>query len=121
MTFYRRNVGVGGEKTAKDYLLKNGFEIIETNFRCKLGEIDIIAKKGQTLHFIEVKTRSGDEKGMPYEAVNQRKLWHIKNVLEYYLLKNKIKNSKLSIDIVSILLDTNQQVENIRLYENITR
>lgn len=120
MTLQRKRLGTSGEGIASDFLLKNGFTIIQTNFTCKLGEIDIIAQKNQKLHFIEVKTRIGVDKGQPYEAVNFRKLHHIKNTIDYYLLKNNIKNSKLSIDVVSIVLSRDNSVERLNLYENIT-
>ncbi len=120
MSLYRKRVGIGGEKLASEFLLEKGFKIVQTNFNCKFGEIDIIAKKDNILHFIEVKTRVGLQKGYPYEAVNFRKLHHIKNTIDYYLLKNKLKPSKLFIDVVSIVLDRHNGIEKIDLYENVT-
>lgn len=120
MTLQSKRLGINGEEIASTFLLKNGFTIIQTNFTCKLGELDIVAKKNQKLHFIEVKTRIGVNKGQPHEAVNFRKLQHIKNTIDYYLLKNKIKNTKLSIDVVSIVLARDNSVERLNLYENIT-
>ena len=120
MSLYRKRIGIDGEKLASEFLLKKGFQIVETNFSCKLGEIDIIAEKDYKLHFIEVKTRVGLQKGQPYEAVNSRKLQHIKNTIDYYLLKNNLKAPKLFIDVVSIVLNRHNDVEKIDLYENIT-
>lgn len=120
MTLQSKRLGVNGEEIASDFLLKNGFTIIQKNFTCRLGEIDIIAQKDQKIHFIEVKTRIGVDKGKPYEAVNFRKLQHIKNTIDYYLLINSIKNSKLSIDVVSIVLARDNSVQRLNLYENVT-
>ncbi len=120
MSLYKKRLGIDGEKIALSFLQKRGFSIIQTNFRCKFGEIDIIAVKDKKLHFIEVKTRSSLDKGQPYEAVNQRKLLHIKNTIDYYLLKNNLKHSKLSIDVVAILVNRDDAIESIKLYENVT-
>ncbi len=120
MTLQRKRIGINGEEIASNFLLKNGFKIVQKNFTCKLGEIDIIAEKNHKLHFIEVKTRIGTDKGQPYEAVNFRKLQHIKNTIDYYLLKKNLKNSKLSIDVVSIVLARDNSVDRLKLYENIT-
>ena len=120
MSLQSKRIGIDGEKLASNFLIKRGFKIVQKNFVCKLGEIDIIAQKDHKIHFIEVKTRIGLSKGQPYEAVNSNKLHHIKNTIEYYLLKNNIKNSKLSIDVVSIVIDKDNHHERITLYENIT-
>ena len=120
MSLYGKRTGISGEEIAADFLKERDFTIVETNFSCKLGELDIIAKKDNKLHFIEVKTRIGLSKGQPYEAVNFRKIHHIKNTIDYYLLQNKIKGYKLSIDVVSIVLNRDKSVDKINLYENIT-
>ena len=65
--------GEKGESLAKSFLVKNGYTIIDTNFRTKTGEIDIIAKKNEIIVFIEVKTRSSLTYGYPYEAVGYKK------------------------------------------------
>ena len=70
-------LGIYGEKLALKYLKKQKYKILEKNFRCALGEIDIVAKDGEFLVFVEVKTRSSNAFGEPMEAVDfykQRKL-----------------------------------------------
>ncbi|KKP86793.1 MAG: hypothetical protein UR89_C0014G0002 [Candidatus Roizmanbacteria bacterium GW2011_GWA2_35_8] len=108
MSLYRKNLGTSGEKLARSYLVANKFEILKKNFRSKFGEIDIIAKKYNCIYFIEIKTRSNDRYGKPYEAVNFRKINHIQKAADYFLLKNPLRNLKLKLAVISIQLDINE-------------
>ena len=85
--YFRQEIGKWGENLACKYLEKNNYEIIERNFLCHQGEIDIIAKdrNQREIIFIEVKTRSNLKYGNPAEAVNKEKQRHIKQVAEYYI------------------------------------
>ncbi len=105
MTHNKQATGSSGEDIATDYLRKQGFTIVTHNFRTKVGEIDIIARRGDKLHFVEVKARTSDIKGKPYEAVNRRKVEHLKKAAHIYLLQNKNKGLILSIDVISVRLD----------------
>lgn len=111
------STGTTGEQYAADYLLERGYSILERNFRTRMGELDIIAKKGNTIYFCEVKTRIGDSHGKPYEAVTYRKLLHIKRVATAYILQKAAKNSKLSIQVISIILFPDKSVKEIKMYE----
>lgn len=82
----KRCVGAAYEQEAADYLTEQGYEILERNFRCRLGEIDLIARDGECLVFVEVKYRKGRRKGDPLEAVHQKKQKIIGQVAAYYLL-----------------------------------
>ncbi len=88
----KKQIGNFGENIAYNYLQKNNYEILERNFNCKQGEIDIIAKDNKTkeIVFIEVKARSGKKYGRGLEAINTYKLKHIVNSAKYYLYINKI-------------------------------
>ncbi len=88
--------GAKAEDTAVDYLISKGFKILERNFRTSFGEIDIIAKKKDTLVFIEVKSEFGEEKFLAEEKVDERKRKKIFKVAEYFLLKNLKKLSKIN-------------------------
>jgi len=101
----KQEFGIEGEDLAAEYLKKNGYKIFERNYRTKFGEIDIIAEKNHSLYFIEVKTRSNLNHGAPYEAVNKRKIYHIKKAAQYYLLKNKFEAYKLKVAVFSILIE----------------
>lgn len=104
MSLYQKNLGKTGEGLALDYLKSHDFFILEKNFHSKFGEIDIIAEKNHCLYFIEVKTRSNLNHGAPYEAVNKRKIYHIKKAAQYYLLKNNHDDYKLKVGVFSILI-----------------
>lgn len=111
------STGTTGEQYAAEYLLKLGYTILERNFRIRLGELDIIAQKNNTIYFCEVKTRIGDFHGKPYEAVTYRKMLHIKRVATAYILQKAAKNSKLSIQVISIILFPDKSVKEIKMYE----
>lgn len=81
----KRQVGTVYEAKAAEYLSAIGYRILERNFSCRLGEIDIIAKEGEYLCFIEVKFRSGSRFGSPFEAVNYKKQQKIIKVAQYYM------------------------------------
>ena len=105
MSLYQKNLGKIGEDLALDFLKSHSFFVLEKNFHSKFGEIDIIAEKKHCLYFVEVKTRSNLNHGAPYEAVNKRKIYHIKKASQYYLLKNKFEGYKLKIAVFSILIE----------------
>ncbi len=104
MSHYLQNLGKIGENLALDYLKSHSFSILEENFWSKFGEIDIIAEKDHCLYFVEVKTRSNLNHGYPYEAVNKRKIYHLKKAAQYYLLKKNYSDYKLRIGVFSILI-----------------
>ncbi|OGK52535.1 hypothetical protein A2970_01120 [Candidatus Roizmanbacteria bacterium RIFCSPLOWO2_01_FULL_44_13] len=105
MSLYRKKTGNQGELDATVYLKGQGFSIIQKNYRTRFGEIDIVAEKNKTLYFIEVKTRSNDSKGKPYESINFYKLTHLKRASDMFLLQNNYKNYKLKLALISILRD----------------
>ncbi len=115
------NISIGrlGEQIASNYLLKRHIHIREYNFRTKLGEIDIIAEKDGKLLFIEVKTRVGDLKGKPYEAVDRRKILHMKRAAESYILQKNQKECKLSLQVISIELNKDLSVKKVLYFEDL--
>lgn len=99
----KREIGSKYEKIAKEYLIKNNYKIIETNFRCKIGEIDIIANNENYLCFIEVKYRDIDSLAKGLYAVDKNKQKKIYNVAKYYMYINNINdNTACRFDVVSI-------------------
>ena len=101
----KRGWGQAGEEYASELLKKNGYKILGRNFKCKIGEIDIIAKDRDTLVFVEVKARWSKKYGTPQEAVNSRKLYKIRRTGEYYLMTHPNSPRKLRIDVVAIEMD----------------
>jgi len=94
--------GEQGEQLAADYLQKQGYQLLARRFRTKIGEIDIIAQKGGTIVFVEVKTRSSFFYGTPAQAVNRRKQSKIINVALNYLNYIKSHNTPIRFDILEV-------------------
>ncbi|MEK7070560.1 MAG: YraN family protein [Patescibacteria group bacterium] len=116
----RQSLGIYGETLAEEYLLKHNFKILSKRFRNRTGEIDIIAEKQNTVHFIEIKTRVGINKGKPYEAVNKHKLRRMQQVAYFFLLQNKKTGYKLSLDVFSIVLSSDWEIENMMHFIGVT-
>ena len=97
------DLGKTGENRAVEYLDKKGYMILQRNYRCRAGEIDIIAAEGSTLCFIEVKTRTSLRHGMPCEAVDRRKLEHIKRAASVYMGRYRHDCDSARIEVVEVL------------------
>ncbi len=95
--------GAEGEKIAAEFLLKQGYRILERNFRTALGEIDIVARDGKILVFVEVKARSGTHFGVPQSAVDARKQAKMSRVALAYLSQKRIDTSECRFDVVGII------------------
>lgn len=104
----KQDKGKKGESLAIDFLKNRGYKIVSNNFSCKWGEIDIVAKDGKTLCFVEVKFRKTQEFGSPLEAVDQRKMSKLIQTAKYYCLVNNIKDVPMRFDVVGILLKDNE-------------
>jgi putative endonuclease len=104
------DTGNWGEEKATAFLIAKGYEIVEKNYRYKHAEIDLIAKKGKMLIFVEVKTRSGTGFGMPEEFVNYTKAKLIMKAAEHYIY-DKDWHFDVRFDIVSILILTSGSLE----------
>jgi putative endonuclease len=94
--------GGEGEQLAGSYLRKAGMTIVETNYRFGRGEIDIIARDGETLVFCEVKLRMNDEYGEPEFAITQKKQQQIRKVAQGYLYERNITEQECRFDVVAI-------------------
>jgi len=114
-----KNFGKLGEIKASNFLIKKGYSIISKNYSTRYGEIDIIAQKNRCIYFIEVKTRSNDSHGMPYEAVNYTKINHMKKAADYFLLKNQYKDFKLKLSVISIII-ANNEITKLDFFEDIS-
>ena len=100
----KRKFGTVGEKIAQAYLKNNGYEIVETNFYTKKGEIDIISQKDNCIVFVEIKTRNNLEYGTPAMAVNFTKKMHIKNSAIIYIHKNKLYGCNVRFDVIEVII-----------------
>ena len=101
---YKKTYGDDGERLAVSYLEHEGYQILTRNFRCRQGEIDIIAREGNYLCFIEVKRRKGTAAGYPLEAISPNKIRHICKTALYYLQSSQLPESTaVRFDVISII------------------
>lgn len=114
----KRIFGNIGEELSQKYLKEIGYEILEKNFRCKQGEIDIIAKDKEEYVFIEVKTRSNLNYGKPREAVCNFKQKHIVKCTKYYLYIHNLNNVYVRFDVLEVYLnDERYKIEHLKNVE----
>ena len=106
-----RRTGFFGELKAARYLKKQGYKILERNFRCKFGEVDIIAQKGEVVAFIEIKTRSSDLFGMPNEAVGRDRRQRYVNCARFYFYGRQT-DCTVRFDIIEVLGGKINHIEN---------
>lgn len=109
--------GTTGENLATNYLIENGFIIVERNWRYKHCEIDIICKKNNKLHFIEVKTRLSKQFGNPEESINEKKMNALKKAAENYIIVHP-EFLMIQFDVIAIKMKE-QQVEEIFYIEDV--
>ena len=95
-------LGKEGERIAEAYLRKKGYKIIERNFRCALGELDLIVLDRRVLVFVEVKTRTGDASGTPFEAVAFRKQQKMIQAAQYFIAQRRLQQRDSRFDVVGI-------------------
>lgn len=106
-----KKLGKAGEEQALRYLKKNGYRILERNFRNPFGEVDIIAAKDDTVAFIEVKTRLSENYGAPSEAVDSRRRQKYIQAAKYYFYGKQIEQT-VRFDIIEILNGELNHIEN---------
>lgn len=114
----RQGLGRTGERLAAEELTRQGYTIIERNFRCRHGEIDLIAEDANDLIFVEVKTRRGTAYGLPEEAVTPRKQQKIVQVATHYLDLHDCSERSWRIDVVAVQLSSNGRFEEIRVHQH---
>jgi putative endonuclease len=114
----RQLLGRKGEQMAADALRERGYHIVEHNFRCRYGEIDLIAEEREDLVFVEVKTRRGSAFGLPEEAVTLTKRRKLAQVASYYLDLHAESDRSWRIDVVAIDFDQNGKFREVRVYQH---
>jgi putative endonuclease len=117
MNDWNKITGNKGEEMATTWLLKNGYTVIERNWRYKHWEVDIIASKGHKLHFVEVKTRSNHRFGKPEESIRRDKMNTLKNAAEEYLYQHE-EWKYIQFDVLAITLQGEEAME-ILLIEDV--
>ncbi len=115
MKLSNQELGALGEDFAANWLTNNGYQVIDRNWRGTRVELDIVAKKSNTLIFFEVKTRRNVSRGYPAEAVTVAKLENIKSATLQWLAEHQTKNYGLRIDILSLLyFENNFEITHIQ-------
>ena len=114
----RRQLGAFGERAAKHYLEKQGYKILKTNFRCPVGEIDIVSQKDDYLVFVEVRTRRGLEFGSPEESITQTKKEKLIELGESYIQQYHDSSVLWRIDVVAIEVGPGGKITLIESIEN---
>lgn len=99
----RRRFGDSGEDLAAVFLMARGFKILQRNWSCRLGEIDLIAEKGGVVHFVEVKTRRSRAFGNPEDSITGKKLLHLRRTVDVYLSQAKVQPRDYQMDALAIL------------------
>jgi len=98
----RQILGKRGESVAERHLIKKGYRLVERNYRCPAGEVDLIVLDGRVIVFVEVKTRSGDRFGSPFEAVEFRKQRKMARTAQFFLSQNGLHQRDARFDVVGI-------------------
>jgi putative endonuclease len=101
----RQQLGADGERAAERFLRARGYTIVERNFRCPLGEVDLIALDRRTVVFVEVKTRRRPGSGSPFDAVDPRKQRQIVRTAKYYLGARRLQDRDVRFDVVGVWAD----------------
>jgi len=114
----RRDTGILGERLAKDFVKKRGYRILETNYRCPEGEIDIVAKHRDYLVFIEVRTKKSLEFGSPEESITSTKMERLRVTASHYQQNHNDLPPLWRIDVVAVELDQKGKISRIELIEN---
>jgi putative endonuclease len=115
----RNLLGEAGEKLAAAFLKQKGYHILQTNFRCRAGEIDIVAEQAGDLVFIEVRSKSNSNFGSPEESLTGQKKAHLEAAVETYLQRLPQPPQNWRVDLVAVELDQRQKLRRIELLENV--
>ncbi len=118
MTNARRSLGQRGEQYAAQYLRDLGYAIQARNWRCAVGEIDLVAEKDDVLIFVEVRTRRGDRLGTPEESITRAKRARLIAAAQTYLDEHRQADRDWRIDVIAIEIGPRGEVERCTLIEN---
>ncbi|MDF1520058.1 MAG: YraN family protein [Brevefilum sp.] len=116
---YQKEIGNKGEKIAVDYLIDKGYLLLDRNYHTRYGELDLVMFENEMIVFVEVKTRTSASFGTPEEGITPSKLDHLQNAGLLWLQAHPESPDDWRIDAVSILLQKNGKIRDIRHFENI--
>lgn len=108
-------LGRYGEQAAADYLAAHGYELLDRNWRCSVGELDIIAREGAVIVFVEVKTRNGTGFGHPFEAITDTKSARLRQIAAAWLAARQLGSVPIRLDAISVLVQFDKvQIEHLK-------
>lgn len=118
MSGARQGLGRRGEQLAAERLAALGYQIVERNFRCPAGEIDLVARRDDTWVFVEVRTRRGERFGTPEESITPRKRSHLIASAQHYLQAHQLEAVPWRIDAVAVGLSPRGELLRVEVIEN---
>ena len=116
----KKQLGDLGEDISEIFLVKMGYSILKRNYRCRLGEIDLIAKDKNKIFFFEVKTRTNLNFGYPEESVNNLKVLKLKKLAIFFAVSENMLNLDMQFDVISINFSGTCFLDNIKNIKNIS-
>lgn len=115
----RRQKGAAAEEAAAAHLIRNGYRILDRNWRCRTGELDITAEKDGTLVFVEVRSRSSSGIfGTPSESVDRRKMLQVRSTAEQYLHVKKQYGRAIRFDVIAVMLNADLSTVSLEQISN---
>ena len=115
-----KELGRYGESVALHYLEDRGYKLVDRNYNCRYGEIDLIVQQGRELVFVEVKARTSSRFGLPEDAVTRQKIRKLRQVIAVYLQQGAPRHYGLRLDVIAIELELQtKRILDIRHYQNI--
>jgi putative endonuclease len=99
---YRQNLGKRAEDLASRELVSRGYQILQRRFRTQYGEIDIVARDGGTLVFVEVRARAGEDYGSAEDSITARKIWRMTRMAQAYLMVHRLGDVDCRFDVVAV-------------------
>ncbi|MCC6187805.1 MAG: YraN family protein [Anaerolineales bacterium] len=118
MSLARVRLGQRGELLAAERLAALGYQIVERNYRCPYGELDLITRQGETWVFVEVRTRQGERFGTPEESFTPRKRAHLIAAAQHYLQLQALEEVSWRIDAVAVALGADGRLQRLDVIEN---
>jgi putative endonuclease len=116
---YQKQLGDKGETIAAEYLQREKFQLLDKQYHTRFGEIDIVALDSDMIVFVEVKTRTSDRFGLPEESITPAKIEHLENAGLIWLQEHPDSPEDWRIDVISLLLDHQDQVLDLHHFKNV--
>jgi putative endonuclease len=116
--WWRRWFGTRGERAAARYLRQSGFRLLRRNYRCRLGEIDVIALEGDTVVFVEVRSTERSDAGRPAASVNSSKQAQVSKLALHFLSTHRLLNQRIRFDVIAVRWPRAEKLPEIHHFRN---